>query len=133
VTVTAALTKLTISPTNAALTTGATQQFTVSGTWSDGSNTTPSVTYSATGGTITAAGLYTAPSATAGTFTVTATQQGGTLTASATVTVSATLKTIPVSPASVAMSTGATQQFTASGTSSDNTTTAPAVTWTATG
>ena len=57
-----------VSPTTASLQTGATQQF--SATVSGATNT--SVTWSATGGTISSAGFYTAGSA-AGTFSVTAT------------------------------------------------------------
>ena len=60
----------------------------VSGVWSDGGTTAPAVTYSATGGTITSGGLYTAGS-TAGTFRVIATQQGGTLADTAAVTITA--------------------------------------------
>ena len=71
------LVQLVLSPASLVLAPGETQQFTVSGTRSDGSGTVPAVTYSATGGTITAGGLYTA-GATEGTFSVIATQQGGT-------------------------------------------------------
>ncbi len=49
-----------LTPASASLATGGTQQFSVSGQWSNGATTAPSVTYSATGGTITAGGLYTA-------------------------------------------------------------------------
>ena len=87
VTVTApVLTQLTVSPANTTVLTGGTQQFSVSGQLSDGSSTTPQVTYSATGGTITAGGLYTAGSTT-GTFRVIATEQGGTLADTATVNI----------------------------------------------
>ncbi len=58
------------------LTTGDTQQFSAVGRMSDGSTAGVSVTWSATGGTMSGAGLYTAGS-TAGTFRVIATQQGG--------------------------------------------------------
>jgi xanthomonalisin len=74
-----------ISPTSATLVTGGTQQFTdtVTGT----SNT--AVNWTATGGTITSAGLYTAP-ATAGNYTVTCTSQASaSATATAAVTVTA--------------------------------------------
>jgi hypothetical protein len=53
---------------------------------SDGSTVTPAVTYAATGGTISAGGLYTAGT-TAGTFRVIATQQGGSLADTAAVTI----------------------------------------------
>ncbi len=76
-----------LTPSSAALATGATQQFSVSGQWSNGATTAPAVTYSATGGTVTSGGLYTAGS-TAGAFRVIATQQGGTLADTSSVTVS---------------------------------------------
>jgi hypothetical protein len=115
-----------LSPTSATLLTGGTQQFTATVTGS--SNT--SVTWSATGGTVSASGLYTAP-ATAGTYTVKATSAADTTkSASATCTVSAPAAVaISVSPTSASVSTGGTQQFTATVTGSSNT----SVTWSATG
>ncbi|MGB0110255.1 MAG: Ig-like domain-containing protein, partial [Terriglobales bacterium] len=99
-----------ISPVSAALLTGATQQFTANITGS--SNT--AVTWSATGGTVSSNGLYTAP-ATAGTYSVTATSQADTTkSASATVTVTTPpVVAVSVSPVSAALLTGATQQFAA--------------------
>ena len=79
------LTQVILTPATASVQTGGTQQFAVSGKLSDGSTTTPAVTYSATGGTITTGGLYTAGSST-GTFRVIAVQQGGTLADTAAVT-----------------------------------------------
>ncbi|MGH2670351.1 MAG: hypothetical protein ACRDH5_14750, partial [bacterium] len=80
-----------LSPQSVSLTTGMRQQYSVTGSMSDGSTTAPAgVTYSATGGTITSAGLYTAPSS-AGNFTVTARLaniNGSTLSSNATVSVS---------------------------------------------
>lgn len=67
----ATLESLSVSPTSAALQVGSTAQFSVSATWSDGGSTVPSVTWEATGGTITSGGLYTA-GAVAGTFRVVA-------------------------------------------------------------
>src|SRR5580658_2037873 len=72
-----------ISPVSATVLTGGTQQFTATVT---GSRNT-AVTWSATGGTISSSGLYTAP-ATTGAYTVTAaSEDNGTNSASATVTV----------------------------------------------
>jgi Zn-dependent metalloprotease len=72
-----------ITPATVSLNTGATQQFTAA---VSGSSTT-TVTWTCTAGTVTSAGLYTAP-ATAGTYTVTATSTADTTkSASATVTV----------------------------------------------
>jgi hypothetical protein len=126
VTVSAApLVSITISPTSASLLTGGTQQFTamVTGT----ANT--AVTWSATGGTISSSGLYTAPN-TGGTLTVTATSAADTTkSASATVTVSAPTLSVSMSPTSASLSTGSMQQFTATVTGATNS----AVTWSATG
>ena len=70
------LIQMLISPPSVVLGLRATVQFSVSGTLSDGSATTPSVTYSAIRGLITSGGFYTA-AAVAGTDTVIATQLGG--------------------------------------------------------
>ena len=114
-----------VGPSSASLATGGTQQFTATVTGS--SNT--AVTWSATGGTVSSSGLYTAP-ATAGTYSVTATSQANsTKSASATVTVTTPAVGVSISPVSAALLTGATQQFTATVTGSTNT----AVTWLATG
>src|ERR1035441_6724619 len=75
-----------ISPVSAILLTGGTQQFTATVT---GSRNTV-VTWSATGGTVSSSGLYTAPT-TLGTYTVTATSEANSpKSASSTVTVTAT-------------------------------------------
>jgi endo-1,4-beta-xylanase len=129
------LAQMVLSPASLSVTTGTTGQFSVTGTWSDGTSTAPAVTYSATGGTISAAGLYTA-STTAGTFRVIATQQGGTKVDTAVVTITAappTLTQMVLSPASLSVTTGTTGQFSVTGTWSDGTSTAPAVTYSATG
>jgi len=118
----AASVSVTISPSTALLTTGGTQQFTA--TVSGGSST--GVSWSATGGSISASGLYTAPS-TAGTYSVTASVAGQS--ASATVTVSApTSVAVSVSPSTASLSSGGTKQFTATVTGTSNT----GVTWSAT-
>jgi len=122
-----------LTPASVTLNSGATRQFAVSGQWSNGATTAPSVTYSATGGTITSGGLYTA-GGTAGTFRVIATQQGGTLADTATVTITApVLQAVILTPASVSLTAGGTQQFAVSGQWSNGATTAPAVTYAATG
>ena len=115
-----------ISPTSASLVTGATRQFTATVTGT--SNT--AVTWTATGGTVSTTGLYTAGT-TAGTFTVkAASAQDSTKSASATITI-----TIPqpvgvgISPANATLFPSGTQQFTATVTNASNT----AVTWAATG
>ena len=122
----AATVAVTISPGSASLSSGGSQQFTaaVSG------NSNTAVTWSATGGSVSTSGLYTAPSA-AGTYTVTATSAADTTkSASASVTVSAApVVAVSITPGSASLPTGGTQQFTASVSGSSNT----AVTWSATG
>jgi Zn-dependent metalloprotease len=115
-----------ISPATATVVAGGTAQFTA--TVSGSSNT--SVTWTCTAGTISTAGLYTAP-ATAGTYTVKATSAADTTkSASATVTVTAAgTVAVTITPTTATVSTGATKQFTATVTGNSNT----AVTWTATG
>jgi len=115
-----------ISPSQASIQTGAQQQFSasVSGTTNTG------VTWKASGGAITAAGLYTAPS-TAGTYAVTATSSAdSTKSASATVTVSqATQISVSISPTSTSLQSGGQQQFAAYVSGTSNT----AVNWKANG
>ncbi len=122
-----------LTPTSATLSTGATRQFAVSGQWSNGATTPPAVNYSATGGTISSGGLYTAGN-TAGNFRVIATQQGGTLADTSTVTITApVLQAVILTPASVTLAAGGTQQFSVSGQWSNGATTPPAVNYSATG
>lgn len=129
------LTAVEVAPTSVTLAGGATQQFTAVGRMSDGSTSAVTVTWSATGGTVSGAGLYTAGS-TAGTYRVVAVRQGGTQadTSNITITVQApTLTAVEVTPAAVTLNTGATQQFSAVGLMSDGSTSSVTVTWTATG
>ena len=125
ITVTAPGVAVAVSPVTVSLTTGGTQQFTATVT----GTSNMAVTWSASGGSISSSGLYTAP-ATAGTYTVTATSAADiTKSASATVTVSAPVLAVSVSPASLSINVGGTQQFTATVTGTSNT----AVIWSATG
>ncbi len=112
---------LSLSPTFVSLPAGGTQQFTatVSGT------TNTAVTWSATGGSISSGGLYTAPS-TAGTYTVKATSAADTTkSANAAVTVTAPPVAISISPTTSSLQAGQSQQFTATVTGTTNT----AVNW----
>lgn len=129
---------VTISPTTATLAAGAaTQQFTATVT----NTTNTAVTWNVDGtvggnsvvGTITTTGLYTAPTtlppgstATTGTVTVNAVSQAdATQIATATVTLTAPSVTISITPSSVTLPAGTTQQFTANVSGPTNT----AVTW----
>jgi hypothetical protein len=99
-----------ISPATASISIGATQVFTA--TVSGASN--KGVTWSATGGTVSSAGLYKAP-AVAGTYYVTATSQAdSTKKAVATIIVNAPATVaLTISPTTVSIDAGATQAFTA--------------------
>jgi hypothetical protein len=126
-----AVTSVTISPGSASSLTGGTLPFIAA---VQGTTSNKTVAWKATLGTVTPAGLYTAP-AKAGTDTVTATSTADpTKAASAHVTVTTApppppnpvVTSVTVSPASTSASTGGTLQFTASvqGTASDK-----SVTW----
>lgn len=106
------LVSVSVSPGSAALTYGQGQTFTATVTGGPGGY---GVTWSCTGGSITAGGVYTAPN-TAGTYIVTATHTWDpSKTGSATVTVSApkVVTGISVSPATVTLDGGQSQVFTA--------------------
>jgi hypothetical protein len=108
---TAPVVSVNISPASASLLTSGTQQFTASVTGS--SNT--AVTWSATGGTVSTSGLYTAP-ATAGTFTVKATSVAdNTKSASAAVTVLARLSIVTTSLPGATQNVAYSQQLGAAG------------------
>ena len=120
----ATLVSLAITPANPAIAKGTNLQFTVTGTFSD--NTTQDLTTQAawnssnTGAvTINASGL--AASVAAGSTTITA--ASGSISGSTTLTVNpATLVSLAITPANPSIAKGTSQQFTATGTYSDNTT-----------
>ena len=118
---------VTISPATVSLAAGTTQTFTA--TVANSANTSVTWSLNPAVGTITAAGLYTAPAtiSTAQTVTVTATSTAS-ASAMGTATVSLTVPVKPsitVSPATVTLNAAATQQFAAAVTNATNT----AVTW----
>ncbi len=94
----------TISPVTASVKLGGTQQFTSAGTTS----------WTATAGTVTTTGLYTAPSTMPASNTVTVTSTGPGGSASATVTLVNTAPQV-ISPTTATVKLGATQQFTSAG------------------
>jgi hypothetical protein len=129
------LSEILLTPAEVALAPGATAHFTVAGTWSDGSTAEPAVIYSATGGAITAGGVYTA-GATSGTFQVVATQQNGKIADTSIVTIAApaaVLLQLVLSPPSVSLAPGGTHQFSVAGSWSDGSGAVPAVTYSTTG
>ncbi len=120
----AALQSIAVTPANPTISKGLTQQFTATGTFSDNStqNLTGQVTWaSATTSvaTITSGGLATGVAT--GTSTISAKLNGVTGSTVLTVT-TANLQSIAVTPANPTISKGLTQQFTATGTFSDNST-----------
>lgn len=134
----AVITEITVAPSTAAVRTGTSQQFTATGTYSDGtqqditsqaawSSSDPTVATAAAGGVV--GGV--AP----GTATITALYTGPGLpssgiSGSAPVTVSGQVVSIAVSPATATIPLGNTEQFSATGTYADGTTsTLTAATW----
>ena len=127
------LTSLTISPKNVSVQTGVEQQFTAAATWSNGSKTLPTLKWKATGGTVSAAGLYKAPG-TAGSYRVIVSTEDGSIADTSAVVVSApVVSQLTLSPASVQLTPGQTRQFSTSATWSDGVNRPVAVTYSATG
>jgi uncharacterized protein YjdB len=124
-TVTAAvLTSISVTPTSASVATGATQQFTATGTYSNGTtqNLTTTASWTSSNTSVATIKVHTglATGVTAGTATITATS--GAIHGTATLTVTAVLTSISVTPATASLAAGYTQQFTATGTYSNGTT-----------
>jgi len=120
------LTSIAITPADASIAVNATQQFTATGTYSDGStaNIGSSASWNSSNAgvaTISAAGAATG--VTAGNTNITVSESGLSATAALTVTAAAkTLTSISVTPATASLTTGATQQFTATAAYSDGST-----------
>ncbi len=119
----AVLVSIAVTPANPSIGKGTTQQFTATGTYSDGStlDLTSTATWLSSNtavATITAGGLATGVAQ--GTSQISATM--GAVTGSTTLTVgSAVLVSIAVTPSNPSVAQGKTQQFTATGTYSDGT------------
>jgi len=115
------LSGISISPASASIAKGTTQQFTATGTYSDGStqNLTATVNWSASPATV--ATMGSGGSATgAGIGTATITASSGTISATATLSVGQpVLVSLAVTPASPSFALGTTQQLAATGTYSD--------------
>ncbi len=113
------LTTITVSPASASVPTGGTQPFSATGLDQFGQPLSPQPTFTwsvSGGGTINATtGLFTAGSTAGGPFTATATSGSVTGTASVTVTSNLVLTTIKVAPTNVSLLPNTTQQFTATG------------------
>ena len=123
------ITSIVLTPASVSLTAGSSQQFSVAGKRSDGTTAAATAAFSATGGTITSGGAFTAGQ-TAGTFRITAVQSGGSLADTSSVTISVptsspppvTLQSLTLTPATASIRIGATQQFSVSGKMSDGST-----------
>jgi hypothetical protein len=126
------LTALTISPRSVSVAGGTTQQFSVSANWATGATTAPPVTYTAPdGGSVSATGLFTAPTAN-GVYRVVVAHTGGTLRDTATVTVgpaAPTVTALAISPKTTSLGLGQTRQFSATATWSNGSTTLPPVSY----
>lgn len=129
ITVTAAtktLSSIAVTPSSASIAAAATEQFTATATYSDGSTANVSTTAtwtssSAAVATISSSGLATGVAA--GTATITATLSGVSGTAMLTVAAATkTITSIAVTPATMSIAVAATQQFTATATYSDGST-----------
>jgi uncharacterized protein YjdB len=102
-----------VTPPSASVGAGSTRQFAAYGRKRNGDSVAVSVVYSATGGTIVPAGLYTA-GATAGAYRVIATHTGVSLADTAAVAVtSVPVASVAVSPASAGVAVGQTVQLSA--------------------
>jgi uncharacterized repeat protein (TIGR03803 family) len=118
------LQSITVTPENASVAAGLTQPFSATGHYSDGSSAdlTSTATWQSSVGTVasvTNAGL--AQGLTAGSTTISASQDGVSGSASLTVT-APVLQWITITPATASITPGQTQQFTATGTYSDDST-----------
>ena len=121
------LVSITVSPANASIAHGTNQQFTATGTFTDGSlqNITSSVTWTSSNTAAASINLNGVPGLAhgiaAGVSTITA--ASGTISATANLTVTgANLASLAVTPATVSIPLGKLQQFTATGTFDDQTT-----------
>jgi hypothetical protein len=126
------LSAVVVSPSQAILPPGGTSQFTVVGQFSDGSIRDIASLWSATGGTIGPSGAYTAGT-TPGTFRVFAMSATGVHVDTSIVVVRATPAAVVLLPATVILAPGQTQQFSATGVTTDGATATVSVTYTATG
>jgi hypothetical protein len=122
------LAQLLVTPASVTLPTLGTQAFAAYGRLNGGDSVAVTVTWTATGGSISPTGLYTA-GPTAGDYGVTATGRSFTTAATATLT-SVPVASVSVSPPSATLSIGATQQLAAvTKDAAGNTLTGRVVTW----
>jgi parallel beta-helix repeat protein len=126
---------LSLSPDTAILSPGAQRAFFAALRLSDGTPTTDSIRWTASGGTIDASGLFTAGTTT-GAYRVSAVAATSGVSDSAAVDIvgpAPVLQRVLVTPASVSLQSGATQQFLVSGVATDGSTLPVTVSWVAAG
>ena len=129
----ATLTSLVLNPSVVAVPAGDSRSFSVIASYSDGSSRTPTVTWSATGGTIAPTGLFTAGAA-EGSFRLIALDPGSGKADTSVVTVTPpALRQLVLNPASVELRPGESRQFAVSGLWTDGSASTPQVTWTGAG
>ena len=124
---TATVTAIAVSPAGPTIAAGATQQFAVTATYSDGSKgpLTAGIAWSSSNKAVAAinsSGLATAIAAGSTTITATANSFGATAKLTVNAAVTKTLSSISVTPSTPKVAVGATQQFAATATYSDGTT-----------
>ena len=130
---TVSLVSLTVSPDPTTVQPGKTVQLKAVGKYSNGTTGSPSVIWTASGGSISSAGLYTAGS-TNGKYSATATAKGSTVKDASSITIaSATVTKLEITPSSASLTTGGTKQFTATATWSDGVSRSVSLAWSATG
>src|SRR6266571_5347341 len=127
------LSQIVLNPTTAFAVVGGTVQFTSYGKRKNGDSVAVSVVYAATGGNVSATGLYTAGRS-SGSYSVIASQSRGTLADTALVSISAVpVASVTVSPAAASLPAGQTVQLAAvTRDSAGNVLTGRTVTWTTT-
>jgi len=132
------VTALRVAPGVAALVPGATQQFNVQPTWSDGLERSTDVTWTATGGSISVGGLFTAGQL-AGQALIIATCAGCAVADTAELTITEPTVPAPVvsqivlNPSAVSMTPGEAREFSVAASWSDGSTTLPPLVWSVTG
>jgi len=134
VTITPVLSAVEVTPASISLLPGATAAFSAKGRMSDGVQTNVSVSWVATGGTISGSGVYVAGGV-PGTYRVIGRLATGTLADTSVVQIAApaaaTLTGLTITPATGTVPVGGSVNFTAGATWSDGSTALPALTWTA--
>jgi hypothetical protein len=127
------VTQLIVNPASVSLPVGGTRLFQVTASYSNGTTGTPAVNWSASGGTITSGGLYTAGSV-PGSYRVVAVEpsSGRADTSDVTITAPVAVRLV-LEPELWTLGPGGSRQFTASVEYSDGTWGRPPVSWEATG